>query len=216
MTGIGLGVPQQVRDRLDRQVLVDDQHERHAADQRHRREILDRIVGQRLVHGRTDRHRTAAGHIEQVAVRRGLGAGRGADGRAAAGTVLDHDRLAEPLRQLRLGDTGQRVDRAARRPRHDQRDRPGRIILRRRRLRKCKQRRGGGETTNGNCHECPLRPFDFSRAGPPARPAFYCVPAMPANSTTFFQRTISELMNCCCASGDGLSTGIVPRLIICA
>ena len=49
------------------------------ADQRHRREVLGRIVRQRLVHRRADRHRAAARHAERVAVGRGLGASRGAD-----------------------------------------------------------------------------------------------------------------------------------------
>jgi hypothetical protein len=68
--------------------------------------------------------------------------GGGSDGAAAAGLVVDHDRLAEMLR----GGLGDRphgdVGRAAGRPGHDQGDRFRRIVLRQGRA----AERQGGES----------------------------------------------------------------------
>ena len=65
-------------------------------------------------------HGVRVGHHEQrVSIRRALGDGVGADDRAAAGLVLDHERLAEGRRQL--FSEGARVDigGTAGRERHD-------------------------------------------------------------------------------------------------
>ncbi len=92
-------------------------------------EVLGRIPGD-FLHQRQAEHRDR-NLRDGVAV--GLGGGRHggrADRAAAAGLVVDRDRLAENLRGA-VGDRAHRdVGRAARRPRHDQRDRLGRIFLR--------------------------------------------------------------------------------------
>ncbi len=111
--------------------LLHDDEIRIARQQRDRREVLHQIVRQRI-----DR---AVGGVraevpadDGVAVGRGARDAGGADRAAGAGDIFDHQRLAErdahPLAEI--ADDG--VGRPAGRERHDHRDRPVRIILRRR------------------------------------------------------------------------------------
>ena len=48
------------------------------------------------------------------------------------------------------------------------------------------------------------------------RTARYCEPAIPACCTTFPQRAISALMNCCNSATDGSFIGTMPVLAICS
>ena len=64
-----------------------------------RLEALDRIVGQALLGELVVGERLARHHAERVAVGRGLRAGARAEDHEAAGVVLNHDRLAQPLVQ---------------------------------------------------------------------------------------------------------------------
>ena len=142
----------------DRQVLVDHQHQRQGADQRHRRKAADRIVAQVVRHGR--KHRGRGRRLEDDGVAVGLGVRErvGRDGAAAAGLVLDHELVAEPLAQLHRCDARQEVDAAARRERHQHADRPRRIgrggflAERRKRRRERGQHEAGGQAiANGAC-----------------------------------------------------------------
>jgi hypothetical protein len=84
-----------VRHAVRRKRRMHHEEERHGVDYRDRREILDRVVGERLhrrrVAGvcgkRADQHRVAVG--------RGLRHEIGGDDPVRAGAVLDHDRLPE-------------------------------------------------------------------------------------------------------------------------
>jgi hypothetical protein len=95
------GVTDQVVDRFDRQRWIDDQDERNADHKRDRREILPRIIGKLFVKRWTDRQRAAPCKHKRIAVGRGFGAIGGADRRAGAGPVLDHDRLAKEIADAR-------------------------------------------------------------------------------------------------------------------
>ena len=70
--------------RLRRDLRIDHQQVRRDRDQRDRREVLDRIVGQLRVGARRDGVRARRADGQRVAVRRRLGRGVGADGAAGA------------------------------------------------------------------------------------------------------------------------------------
>jgi hypothetical protein len=76
-----------------------DQHARLHAEHGNRNEVVDRIVGQRLVERGGG---TLRGGQQQdgVTVGIGLGGRGGADRAAGAGAVLDHEGLADLLRHL--------------------------------------------------------------------------------------------------------------------
>ena len=130
LAGIGLGVGDELRDRVRRHRRVHHHGVGHVGEQRDRREILHAVERhggeQSVVHG------VHAHGVEQdgVAVRRRARDRAGADIAGRAGAVLDHHRLAHRLVQMRGDDARQNVGRAARRPRHQQRDRAGGIGLR--------------------------------------------------------------------------------------
>src|ERR1051326_8465159 len=81
LSGVRLGVGDELGRARHRQRRVDDQHARHDGHERHGREALDRIVRQVFVDGRVHRERAEVAHHEGVAVgggaRRGVGAQRG-------------------------------------------------------------------------------------------------------------------------------------------
>ena len=111
----------------DRQVLVHQHHQRQAADDGDVAKILARVVGL-LQQGRIDRLRGHRGGEPGVAVGSRLRDGIGADDAAAAGAVLDHERLAE-LALQRVGEgTAQDVGSAGRRRGRDQPHQPGRPL----------------------------------------------------------------------------------------
>ena len=124
---IGLGVGDELGERLRRNRRVDDQRERHAGDQRDRREILHGIVGQLLVERLVDRKRGRGRHQERVAVGLGsrdlLGAERGAGARL----VLDHDDRVQPALDLVGDQPAEQIGGAAGRIRHDHLDVAARI-----------------------------------------------------------------------------------------
>ena len=78
------------------------------------------------------------GGEQGMAVRRRIEHGRGADARAAARPILDHDRRAELVLQHLSGKPAHGVVRGARRKRHDDFDRLTARPL-------CLGERGGGE-----------------------------------------------------------------------
>ena len=126
---VRLGVGDQIRHRLVGQVGIDDEHQRrpvgHHADQR---EVLDRVVGNRevvqVLHvgERIDEQRISVGLRPQDR-------GRAGDARGA-GSVLDHDRLADALLHLRRQHARRDIGQPARRERHHEGDRPVGIGLR--------------------------------------------------------------------------------------
>ena len=116
--------------RMHRQRRMDHQHEGHRRGQRDRREVLAGIVGQLLVERGVGGQRAGRRHEQRVAVGRRLRRRGRRDHGAAAGAVLDDDRLAEPLLELRLElRARQDVHGAAGAERQDQRDRPGWIVV---------------------------------------------------------------------------------------
>ena len=91
--GLFLGELDEIGDRLHRQVGIDHQHERHARDQRDRRDVLARIVRQALAHVDVDRERGARRHHDGVAVGRAV-RDRGRRRHAAAARRDDRPRTA--------------------------------------------------------------------------------------------------------------------------
>ncbi|MCY1228792.1 hypothetical protein D9M72_411260 [compost metagenome] len=73
------------------------------AGARDRREIPDRVIGQRRRGPRVHRQRGGIGEQQRVAVRRGAGHGLAGDDAVGAGTVVDDDRLLQRRGQA-LGD----------------------------------------------------------------------------------------------------------------
>ncbi len=112
-------------------VGIDHDDQLAGADQPDRREILARVVADVAVERRIDRERAGAAEHQRVAVGRGLRHRARGDRAAGAGAVLDDDVLAERLAHLLGDDARHHVVAAAGGVRHHQRDRPGRIILRR-------------------------------------------------------------------------------------
>ena len=73
LPGLRLGELDEVGDAVHRQRRIDHQHEGRVGDERDRREILRRIVGQVLVQRHVDGERRAGAEQERVAVGRRLG-----------------------------------------------------------------------------------------------------------------------------------------------
>ena len=94
-----------------------------ARHQRDRLEVALDVVGQLRHHVARDRERADRSHAERVAVGLGFRRQIEPDGERAAGTVVDHDLLAELLAELRAEQARDRVGGAAGRLRDDQPDR---------------------------------------------------------------------------------------------
>ena len=159
LSGIGLGVGDQLLQGLGRHGRVHHQDVRHRHKQDDRREALQRLVGQALGEMRIHRKAGVIAHQHQVAVGRRLG-DRVIGQHAISGwAILDHDgrgvaRLAELLRE----HAGQDVADAGGRRRHEEFDRlRGKFVgARRRERRGCsdQRRRDADECTNA-IHERP-------------------------------------------------------------
>ncbi len=109
LTGIGLGVSDQVLRRLHRRIRRDYHHARHDADERYRNELPHRVVRHLLlVDVVVDRDLPGGRHQQCVAVGSGLGDGIRRDHRGSAGAVLHQHGLAE-----------RRLHRLAEKARHD-------------------------------------------------------------------------------------------------
>ena len=112
-----LGERQQVLERADAERPLHQQHVRRRREIGHRREVVQRVVGQALEQARIGRD-AGVGIEQRVAVGRGLGDRVGADGVAGARAVLDDHRhvpfVVEALRQR----AGHGVDAAAGVERH--------------------------------------------------------------------------------------------------
>jgi hypothetical protein len=130
LAGIGLGIGDQIGDRLHRQLRIDDQHERRLREQGQRNEVAERVIRQALVERNIDRHGRCRRHQQRVAVGRGLLHRDRGDDAAGAGLVLDDNALAEPLLQILRHHPRQKIGAATRRERIDDRNRPRGIVLR--------------------------------------------------------------------------------------
>ena len=129
----------QLRHRMNRQFRIDHQHQRRAEDQRHRLQVLERVVGQRLDQRRIGGKRARRGQ-QRLSVRRCLDdVARGQDA-TGAGAILDDDRFAELLLEPSRHRPHDDVDAAARRERHDEGDRSGRKFGGARRKARCHAR----------------------------------------------------------------------------
>ena len=119
-SGFGLRQCDQLRDRIGRHRRNRHQHHGGRTDQRHRREVRGRLVGERGEDARRDRMRAAGADQHRVAVRWGLRGNVGADRATGSAAIVDDHRLAQPVSQL-LGDrTRDGIGRAAWRERYDE------------------------------------------------------------------------------------------------
>jgi hypothetical protein len=90
---IGLGIGDELGDRLRRKRRVDHHHVGHARDARDRRDVADEVVAELVVERRVDRVRRAH-HDERVAVGSGIHHRLGGDIGSGPRPVLDHELLA--------------------------------------------------------------------------------------------------------------------------
>jgi hypothetical protein len=104
---------------------LDDHDQRRVAERDDRREIAERIERQGRI---GDRHEAVRGRIgkDGVAVRLGTRDRRHGDGIARAGAIFDHDRLAEPGRDLLHHGTRHDIECASSALRDEHVDIPGR------------------------------------------------------------------------------------------
>ena len=138
LAGVGLHRVEQLLGVLVRRARI-DADDLDVGDGEEEVPVLDRRVqrAERLVGAEVLRRSRGPG----VAVLRGVHRALGADRSRGAGLVDDDDRLAERLLELGGSDARDLVGRAARRPRHDQVDRPGRLpVLRRGGAGGCRER----------------------------------------------------------------------------
>ena len=95
---IGLGIGDELGNRLGRNRWIDHHDEGRADDARDRRDVADEIEIELVVERRVDRVRRQD-QEQRIAVRRRAHDRLGADIAAGARPVLDDEWLAEPLRQ---------------------------------------------------------------------------------------------------------------------
>ena len=127
---IGLCIGHELLQRVHRQILARDQHQRDFRDQVHRREIGDRVVERLLVQRLRMRMGRDGAEDRGVTVGRSLRDAVAAHHAAGARDILDHHLLAK-LPPHPLGhDPAEHVDRAAGRGRHHHRHRTLRPVLR--------------------------------------------------------------------------------------
>src|SRR5262252_5985543 len=97
-TWIGLGVGNELGNRLDRHRGVHLYGKRLASDARDRRDVADEIEIELVVEGGVDRVHESS-HKERISVRGRVHDRLGADIAGSSWSVLDDELLAEPLRQ---------------------------------------------------------------------------------------------------------------------
>ena len=138
---VRLHVGDQLLQIVHRQALARDQEARRFRDHPDRLEVLGRVVGLLLVERLAVGVGAGVADQERVAVGRRLGDAAAADGAGRGADVLHHDGLAEDLAEHQRLQPRAGVDAAARRERHDQRDRCGSAIPARRRARRARRAR---------------------------------------------------------------------------
>ena len=127
-----------------------DEHARHVRHHRDRREILDRVIRQRLEERQSGRQHAAVGEEERVAVRRRLRDRRRGDPAARAAAVVDDDGLLPEIGETFLEDAAEDVGPAAGRRRNEHPDRLRGVLLRESRGRESDRRKGGCEDGAGH------------------------------------------------------------------
>ena len=125
--GIGLEPGDQLLEVMHRQAVLDADQQRLVGKLGDRRQIVEQIEIQ-FVEAADQNIRGQGADAQRVAVGRRVRDLADADGAGRAGEIFDNDRLSERLAH-RIGDhPRQNVGGAAGGERHDDRDRPGRII----------------------------------------------------------------------------------------
>ncbi len=130
LAGVFLGELDQLRERVHRHVLADHEDHRACRDRPDRSEILARIVAGVGKKRRPHAHRAAVGNAECVAVRRASRERLGGKRAAGPAAILHDELLTETTAHAIRYDTSDSVVAPARRCRDNQRDRPGRVVLR--------------------------------------------------------------------------------------
>ena len=125
-----LGERDQLGDRLRRKVRMRHDADAHLGDVADRREVAAHVVAGIRIERDVDRGRRRIREHQRVAVGRRLRRLPHGDHAVGAAAVLDHDLLAERIGQPLRDQPRDGVVAAARRERHDQRDRARRIGLR--------------------------------------------------------------------------------------
>ncbi len=144
---LAFGERDELRQGLDAERRDDRQHERLRRHKTDRNEVTRQLERQIRLLARQCHEGRRRGHIERVAVRRGLCSGARRDG-AAGARMVEHDDLAAPhLRQPIAHETQQRIRRSARRGVGDDADRLVGIVLRVRGEMRGDQRDGAGGKT---------------------------------------------------------------------
>ena len=192
---------------MDRELRIDDQHERRLHHQRQRDQVGHRVVGKILVERDVDRHGRARRHHQRVAVRRRLGDRARRDDAAGARPVLDHEGLAEPLLELLPEHAGEDVGAAAGRERNHDGDRPRRIILGGGRMEGAQRPARSDAKHLEQAHEDSSRPFAPSRAAVRCRASSFdersIIPIQQAGLAHHLpQRTISPSTKRFSSSGE--------------
>ena len=179
--------------RLGRQRVRADERQRRAGADHDRAEVLDRIVGRAGDEAGADDHRDIE-RAERVAVGRRAGQRQRRRRAAAARPVLDHDRLAEFLRQRRGHGARDDIGRPARGEADQECDGAARIgrgaFLRLRRSAgtegcesQCRPQSDRHQTADHDRHEslpaCRIRPAELcqSRPGPTSPSTGLAVPS---------------------------------------
>ena len=159
LAGIGFRIGDELGHGLRRKRRMNLHHQRNAADQRHRHGVAHEAEAEIVEQRRIDAVRR---HAEQqrVTVRRRAHDRFGCDVSARARPVVDHDRLADPVRQPLADHAGDDVRRAAGADLHDEAHRLCRIGLRECRTRQSGKRRSARHELQDlparNCHPAAL------------------------------------------------------------
>ena len=137
LSWIGLGVVDQLLERLGLDLGVDDKDMRQPGEDHDRGEFGLRIVWHVAEHELVQCERGRTRHQNGIAVGRGLGGGHRPDIAGGAGAVVDHELLAELVGEILRDAASQQVHRAPGGKRNDQHDRACGPDLRARSLRMC-------------------------------------------------------------------------------
>ena len=144
---VRLGIGDEFLHRLRRHRRPHHEHVRQQRYRGYRSEHFQRLEIELGIKRGRDRKRSGRPEQQRVAVRLGARRGLGTERGARAGPVLDDHLLSEPAGQLVRDQASHRVDRAARRKRHDHLDQPRGILLR------CGGS-GGNEPSTGSEQRC--------------------------------------------------------------
>jgi hypothetical protein len=151
LAGLAFGIIDEFLQRAGRHLAVHHQEQRHLPERSDRDQIGERIVGHVAVQIWIDHDVAGIGDAERVAVGRRLRDRVHRDVAAGARLVVDHHGLAAARRQEGAENARAQIGDAARRGRHDDVDRLGRIGLgvRRRDARGAGHREHSGDARHG-------------------------------------------------------------------